>query len=619
MVTVINRPLGHKLTDASVEATVYDSSGEALFITDFAHGLNDGDYIWVQSIIGSYNGYKYVDSIAYNEFKLRESESGDYVPYKQSVSVDYRVSVLQHGWLAISQPIVYELESNLWPNNEPEESYTPRTVASQTDAEGFTQLNLSSPLFSPFALDWIQVVGDGLMAGIYQITRVISPWSVVINLSYSATNSFFGHTIVKYYNNYCINVDVWSGLDVNHPWYSEKPYQLAATLRFTPGADGRVKFSISDILKGYIHTRNNLTLDTLPNNLDFMTGFYIDYYESYDSSDGEEIMTLSSAPTSDRSEFEGHAVNADMPFKSLYVSHMSEYVHEDTYLAKWLTLQETPIAIVGYFFDISFINTLPRVNILINIDKQNNGVVIETTTLDAELDAVLGGSDPDVITYSGVNPGVGIIRVPIIAESGFDQYCIYAYTEGVAASAGPAATSLEALSGFANILGGSWSLGANPVVSVNGNGGVSGWIAGDIPTEAGYDYEFTVEFEIGVTGSSIPTSNVLFALMDIAGIVLDYVGFNYTTAGVKTETFTLNGSGDGLYVSMYVTNNTPFDTKNYDIQSFVYNAVTPPDDSIPAQTITETICIKILEECDNTFIADDDIRLTEDGDFRILE
>jgi hypothetical protein len=107
--------------------------------------------------------------------------------------------------------------------------------------------------------------------------------------------------------------------------------------------------------------------------------------------------------------------------------------------------------------------------------------------------------------------------------------------------------------------------------------------------------------------------------MDIAGIVLDYVGFNYTTAGVKTETFTLNGSGDGLYVSMYVTNNTPFDTKNYDIQSFVYNAVTPPDDSIPAQTITETICIKILEECDNTFIADDDIRLTEDGDFRILE
>lgn len=600
MVTVISRPLGHKLTDASVGAEVFDSSGEALFITQFAHGLVDGDYIYVQSNLESYNGFKYVDSIAYNEFKLRESEDGDYVPFKQETEVSYRVSVLQHGWLAVNQPIVYELESNLWPNNEPEQSYTPRIIDSQADAEGYTQLNLSSPLNSPFALDFIELLGDGSLAGVYQIITVLQPWSVIINLAYSASNSFVGYEVVKYYNNYCINVDVYSGLGVEHPWYAEKPFALAATLRFTPGSDGRVKFSISDILKGYIQTRNNLTLDTLPNNLDFMTAFYIAYYESYDSSDGEEIMTLSSAPTSDRDEFEGHAVNADMPFKSLYVSHMSEYLHEDTYLAQWLTLQEKPFAIVGYFFDISFINSLARIDVLININKELNGVVLETETFTIE------------------DPGVGILRVPITAETGFDKYCIYAYTNGIPQSSGPAATTLAALSTWTNLTFG-WTLGANPSTPVNGNGGVSNWIIGAIATEAGFDYEFTVEFEIGVTGSSTPISAILFALLDSGGNVLDSAGFNYTDAGVKTETFTLNPAGAGTYLGMFITNNTPFDTKNYDIQAASYNAIAPPDDSIPAQVITETICIEILEECDSTFIQDDDIRLTEDGAFRILE
>jgi hypothetical protein len=601
MVTVINRPLGHKLTDADVEASVTDSGAGALFNTLFAHGLVDGDYVYIQGPIESYNGFKYVDSFAYNSFRIRESEDGDFVFFKQTADVSYRVSVLQHGWLAISQPIVYELESNLWPNNEPEESYTPRIVDSQADAEGYTQLNLSAPLTSPFALDFIELVGTGPLDGAYQIITVLQPWSVIINLAYSASNSFSGYQVVKYYNNYCINVDVYSGLDVNHPWYSEKPYALLATLRFTPGDDGRVKFSISDILKGYINTRNNLTLDTLPNNLDFMTAFYIAYYESYDSSDGTEISTLSSAPTSDRDEFEGHAVNADMPFKSLYISHMSEYLHEDTYLAQWLTIQDLPFAVVGYFFDISFINSLARVDILININKQLNDVVLETETMTIE------------------NPGEGILRVPITAESGFDKYCIFAYTDGIAASGGPPATTLDALASWINIGGAGWSLGANPTISVNGNGGVSGYIGGGIVTAAGFDYEFTVEFEIGVTGSSTPTSAILFALLDSGGGIVDSVGYNYTTAGVKTENFTLNPSAAGTHLAMYVTNNTPFDTKNYDIQAVSYTPGVAPDDGVPAQTITETICIKILEECDDTFISDEDIRLTEDGDFRILE
>jgi len=189
MVTVISRPLGHKLTDASVEAAVSDIGAGALFTTQFAHGLSDGDYIYVQSQIESYNGFKYVDAYAYDSFRLRESENGEYVPYKQSVEVEYRVSVLNHGWLAISQPIVYELQSDLWPNNEPEEAYVARIVDSVADAEGYTQLNLSTALSYPYALDFIELVGSGSLAGPYQIITVLQPWSIVINLAYSASTS----------------------------------------------------------------------------------------------------------------------------------------------------------------------------------------------------------------------------------------------------------------------------------------------------------------------------------------------------------------------------------------------------------------------------------------------
>lgn len=616
MITVISRPLGHKLTDASVEATVSDSSGEALFSTDFAHGLVDGDYIWVQSIIESYNGYKYVDSIAYNEFKLKESENGDYVPYKQSVSVDYRVSVLQHGWLAVWQPIVYELESNLWPNNLPEEAYTPRTVASQADAEGYTQLNLTSALIDPMALDFIELVGDGDLAGVYQITRVLYDWSVVINLAYSASNSFSGYTVVKYYNNYCINVDIYSGLGVEHPWYSEKPYSLAATLRLTPDSEGKVKFSISDILKGYIHTRNNLTLDTLPNNLDFMTAFYIQYYESYDISDGEEITTYETEATSDIGNFEGHAVNADMPFKSIYISHMSEYLNEDTYLAKWLTLQETPYAVVGYPFDISYINSIPGINILVNIDKQNNGVVIESTTLDAELDAVLGGSDPEEIVYSGVNPGVGIMRIPIVPESGFDQYCIRVYRAAIPGFTPAAMADFLTWSNI-NDAGPAWAVsGALVEVDTNSLGlNVTSdkWYSAyafEASKQYSFDYNFDTGGIFGTVTISILSGMSVLTTLDVA----------VTSSGVTgTYTFTAPPTADGISIHIFspASCGTGGGFCKFYIMGFTNS--TPSDAGTPEMDVTETICIKILEECDNTFIQDDDIRLTEDGDFRILE
>lgn len=576
MITVISRPLGHKLTDAELAATVTTSSGEALFNTLFAHGLQTGDYVYVESNIESYNGYKYVIGVSYNGFKLKDSEGGDYVPFKQAVDVSYRISVLAHGWLAVNNPIVYELSSDLWPNNIAEEAYTPVTIVSQQNVEGYTQLNLSTGISGLTELNFIELVGTGSLAGPYQIVTVVQPWAIIINLAYSASNDFSGYQVVNYYNNYCINVEIWVGLDTNHPWYSEKPYELAATLRFTPDGDGHAKFSISDIVKGYIETRNNLTLDTLPNNLDFWTGFYIKYYETYDDSDGEEITTQTGTMFSDKISFEGHAVNADMAFKSLYISHMSEYINEDTYYAKWLILQTNPVVIVGYYFDLSFLNTLADRDILIHL----NG---EVTRIE--------------------NPGIGVLRVPIEPLTA-GQLCVTAYSDVSTQEVPAEELNLSSMSN--SITGNPWVLGTQPSNDNPTLGTAVLKVAKLTSNGASLKVNYTI------TVSNWVDLILYFSLMTTPNTLNDNQTISPAGNGIFTGSVTIVATDDRNYFGIYGLG-------NFEIAINSISFGDPTTVEVPGVQITEQLCLTVLEECDDTIVGDDDIRLTEDGDFRILE
>jgi hypothetical protein len=109
--------------------------------------------------------------------------------------------------------------------------------------------------------------------------------------------------------------------------------------------------------------------------------------------------------------------------------------------------------------------------------------------------------------------------------------------------------------------------------------------------------------------------------LNASSVVIDTISYNYTTAGLKTETFTFHSYIAPTYLAVTVINNTPFDTKNYTVMSAAYNApAAPPDDSIEAQNLTEEICIDLLETCEaqEGFVSDDR-RLLEDGDYRLLE
>jgi hypothetical protein len=518
------------------------------------------------------------------------------VPYYSDTDLEYRISVLQHGWSAVNQPIVYELESDLFPNNVDEEAYTPNIVISQADAEGYTLLNLSAALSDPTALAWIELVGTGSLAGPYQIITVLQPWQIIINLDYDASNSFGGYLVVKYYKNYCINVQVWSGVGAEHPWFAEKPYELAAVLQYVPDENGRAKFSIAEILRGYINTRNNLTLNTLPNNLDFMTAFYIVYFESYDTSDGQEITTFEGDPTQDT--FEGHAVNASMPFKSLYQSFMSLYVNEDVYLAEWLCIQSQPVTIVGYFFDLSFINSLLGVDIQII----ENGVLSQTI----------------------VNPGVGVIRVPLeFLAAG--EYCIQAITSGTAEIPGStSAITLPALSLWASEPGSGeevWTTGATPTVTLPGtivDNSDSEYLFAAYAFIPGYEYTITLGYTNSYNAGASNPRTIRLTIFD------DTMAVQFTTTdsgpvspgGSDTVAITFTATSQTTRVGVKYTSGSDIDLQ---IDTRAGTETTPTIPAVTAQDITETICVTVLEECDDSVITSDDARLLEDGDFRLLE
>lgn len=602
-ITVINRPLGHKLSDTEVDGDATDSSGDVLITTVSNHGLSDGSYVYVESNIESYNGFKYVDSVSYTTFKLKESENGDYVPFKQIADVIYRESVFDHGFQCVHLPIVYELESSIFPVNTEGDAYTPNTVVSFSNNNGNVELNLDNSLTDPVALTKIELVGTGPLAGVYQIITVVQAWAVVIDLDYDASYSFTGYTIVKYYDNYSINVNIYTGLLSGHRWDDEKPSALVATLRFIPDANNKVLFSISEILRGYIKTLNNLQLDTLPNNIDFMTEFYIGYYESYDESDGEEISTHEDGEVID--DFTGQAINAQNEFKNLYSGHLSEYVNDGNHLAEWLNDLDVPIAIVGYFFDISFILIHNGVDVVVTMFKALDGIVTET----------------EILTIT--NPGKGVIRVPITAESGFDKYCIQASTPGYPAipqeneSISISAPNLWTSRNIDPVL-----VNWNGVPSVN-LGDVSPWdetseqLYLDYAFITGKTYTITANLSRDIAGSgAIISATTTLAVADGSFNTIESQTEDSSASYSVILTFVATSETSKLILSQHDTgeavsfSETAFDS----VSGTVFVAEIP---AIDPQDLTEQICITILEECDSTFT--EDARLLEAGDFRILE
>lgn len=570
-ITVISRPLGHKLNTSAISATIVnDGTGTAKVYVAGGHGLQDGDYVYIVSNFDSYNGFKYVDSTAYDYFRIKDNPEDDFIEFVQEADITFYVSVLNHGWQSVHLPIVYELESSLFPSNIGEETYTPITIVSVADYNGYTQINLSGAVPGPpDELEYLELIGTGDAAGAHRILERLQPWSYVIDLAYNASFFLSSYQVVNYYNNYFILVRVYAGLSTDHRWEDEKPYEIAGTLRLIPDENNRVKFSINDILKGYINTRNNLTLDTLPNNLDFYTQFYISYSENYDIASGGEIVISEGSFTSDQNNFEGHAVNSMMPFKSQDISFMSDYLNEDTLLANWLTLFATPVMIAGRFFDLSFLNKYNNVDLVAVVNKRLNGLLL----------------DQDFISIE--NPGSGVLRLPITPESGYDEYCIYIEIEG-----GFTPDTLDDLSLWTNLndAGPAWAISSQPQVDTNGLGFfvTSDKLVTNYSFEAGQMYRFGYSFlAVGVN------TDFIISIMNVSNTVLTSttISTSATANGIYDFVAPSGAAKIGIHITQASSCASSTNCKKT-ILSFTNLTEGSPDGQI-----TEQICCEVLEEC----------------------
>jgi hypothetical protein len=593
MVTVTQRPQGIKIIDQPVTAVITNNVGAAL-VTLTNHALETGDYIYIESDIDEYNGIWYVIKSDNDNFRLLDESGAGYQEFYQDATITYYQSET-HQWSSAYLPIVYKASSDKWPLNYVN---TTVVVSSQAEDNGYTLLNISAPTGAQ-ALEYVKL-NDG---NVYQVIENGSG-TTTINLAYDVSNSFT--TAQKYYNNYQVKVKVYAGLEAGEYWEAKKPFREVATLSFTPDASNNVMFSVADYIKGLLAIKNNPTQYSMPLNLDAFTAFYIETAEAYDGSDGYAITTEESEYEED--DFVGYAIAGKLPFKNFYSGFFSEYVTTSGEPAEWLNTLTNLMGVVDQYFDLSFIKNLPGAFQII-IDKYANDYLYETETIE----------------YADF--GIGVYRIPLTFTSAYDQFCVRAFRPGTPEIPAPTPPTLDGLGSWTNGCGGAWALGAAPTTSVNGNGGVDGYITGAIAAVAGVGHEFTSQIDIGVTGMSSPVSNIKIALLSAGCVVLDSVEFNYTTAGVKTETFVLTPPTAGTYIGVYITNNTPFDTKNYTINSFVFDGLegdasegTP---AVPGQYLTEEICIDIYEVCgfdDGAVIQPTAARrLLEEGGFRLLE
>ena len=365
--TITDRPIGYKLSGEQTVTLVEDYGGLAL-VNVTAHGLTNGTVIYLLTNKESYNGYAKVSSVIDVDSFTIETMDGDLIYWIADGEGYMRYQVLSHNWSCVHLPIVYKLSSDLFPYSQSDGVY-------EYNLYGFIDGYFAIGDLSVGALGYASLdVGDYVAllnhTNLFQVMAKQAPNRIVLNwdgsdlpdttntLDPSNTTYFFG-LFQRYYNNYHVKVQIYAGLKSVHYWAAEKPYRLISTTKLVPDENNELMFSVSEELMTDIKSlTNNLLLDTLPNNIDAFTMFYITTQEVYDEGNGSGVIIHTGSIESDQSNFEGFAVNAKLEFKNLYSGYLSDYVVQEVSEgldSKFLTLFENPVMFSGHYFDLSVI------------------------------------------------------------------------------------------------------------------------------------------------------------------------------------------------------------------------------------------------------------------------
>lgn len=357
--SIVKRPQDFYLELTSVEANYIGSisGGGDLTINQIGHGLSNGNYVYITEGPSQALGLWYVEIDSANAFFIREYATASRVQsYIAGGTVTYyKANLSSPIYLSVHNPIVYKLQSTLWPVNGAD---TARSVSSFSSSNGYTALNLSGDIKATgnaATLEKVIIDGTSSLDGVYTIIRWLNDSSIIIDLPYSASNSFSGGTVQYYYYNYHAVIRVYSGLSGT---FVNKPVELIATLKCVPNPTGLITVNINEILKQKISIiSNDLAHEALPIFPDAYTEFYIDFAESYDDSNMYTVSEFVDSFTSDSGNTI-YATNGKLPFKNRNFG-FARYINinSGTYLAKWMTSFTEPVLTPDKHFDIGIINT----------------------------------------------------------------------------------------------------------------------------------------------------------------------------------------------------------------------------------------------------------------------
>lgn len=326
--TVVRRPRGVRVSETENVSYVLRNDGYGNAVLMSGSGLTHGTTIVIAGSYDSYNGFWYLDERQTNIFHLLEYEDGPALAFTRNATPNVYPQVVVVDWNCVHLPIVYRLESDLYPVDTVGGT---RTVTQIENDNGFIKITLNSP-FTFEALDWIRIEGSTVDAidTYWQIITKHSTSQMTIAAPYLLTegNAYVlgGATIRKYYASYAANIRVYGGLNENHLWEQLKPYELICEHTLPPDESGLIDFNVAEYLKKQIAILSNRpNQDAQPFDLDRFCQFYIEVAESYDVSDGITSTNTLQSYISDKSNFEGWAHDAKLPFRNRYSGFLSEY------------------------------------------------------------------------------------------------------------------------------------------------------------------------------------------------------------------------------------------------------------------------------------------------------
>lgn len=271
-------------------------------------------------------------------------------------------------------PIQYTIDNTKFPVNSEDAS---ESFTSVNNNNGLAEIVTDSAT-SLVAGDYVTI--NTSASGTYPTTplKVISVSGtdqVTLDTPFIVTES---GTVLLYYNNYRIKIEVYAGINTDHPHAYEDAIELIGSFQIRPNSDNQVKADIHKYVKRKLQSQNNIDQNTWPNDLNAWTDFYITYQEIYDDAGTEVDGTV----IDDNSEFVGHAINGALQLANAYGGNYYAYIADlnASGQAAWLTFFEQSSYGNRRYFDLSLLSDDGEFEVDI-IQYDESGNVLQTDTL----------------------------------------------------------------------------------------------------------------------------------------------------------------------------------------------------------------------------------------------